>query len=307
MSAEERAPLLLHSLATFEAEILRCLDIAEPRRIIEIGSETGASTLVLAEWAERHDASVVCVDPDPAAVVVEHAGAHPTLEVVAGASPGALDGLDPADAYVIDGDHNHWTVSRELAHAYGSEDRRPLCILHDVSWPSARRDQYYAPERIPPEGRRPHSFEGGVVPGNPELVRGGFRGAGAFAWAEQEGGPANGVLTAVEDLLARREDLRLVRVPAVFGVGYLWSREAPYAEALEAEVGGLHEDPLLARLEGNRLGLYLEVLELHDRMRREALRADRVITDLQAQVGRLDAECSRLRLEALPDEEAGRR
>ena len=300
---EERAPLLLHSLAAFETTILRCLDLVEPRRIVEIGSETGVTTLALAEWAGRHGASLTSVDPDPAAPVVEHAASHPELRVVAGASPGALAEIEPADVYVIDGDHNHWTVSRELEHAYADGGGRPLCILHDVGWPCARRDQYYAPERIPADGRHPYSYEAGVVPGEPGLVPGGFRGAGAFAWAREEGGAANGVLTAVEDLLERRDDLRLVRVPCIFGVGYVWSCDAPYAEALAAELDRLHEDPLLARLEDNRIELYLEVLTLHDRMRREALRDDRVIVDLQAQVGRLEAEAARLRLEAVADVE----
>lgn len=299
MTAGERAPLLLHSLATFEAQILRCLDLVEPRRIIEIGSETGASTVSLVDWAGRHGASIASVDPDPAPRVLEYAATHPELEVVAAPSPAALEGLEPADVYVIDGDHNHWTVTRELAHAYADEQRRPFCILHDVGWPSARRDAYYAPERLPAEGVRPYSYEGGVVPGHPGLVeQGGFRGAGAFAWATEEGGPGNGVLTAVEDLLERRTDLRLVRIPCVFGVGYLWSRDADYAGALEAELGGLHEDALLDQLEANRLELYLKVLDLHDRMRLEALRADRVISGLHTQVGQLDAETARLRLEA---------
>ena len=71
-----------------------------------------------------------------------------------------------------------------------------LVFLHDVHWPCARRDFYYAPERIPTEFRQPYDYEGGAVPGHSALVRGGgFRGAGQFAWAVREGGPQNGVLT----------------------------------------------------------------------------------------------------------------
>jgi len=299
VSIDERAPLLLHSLVTFQDEILRCLELVEARRIVEIGSETGASTLALAEWAREHDATVVSVDPDPARRVLEHAAEHPELEVVAGASPAALEGLDAADVYVIDGDHNHWTVSRELAHAYADPASRPLCVLHDVGWPWGRRDLYYAPERLPADGVHPHTFEGGVKPGEPGVVSGGFRGAGEFALARREGGPRNGVLTAVEDAMAERPDLRLVKVPCVFGVGYLWSRDAPYAEALEAELGHLDEDPLLATLEANRLRLYLQVLDLQDGVRRDLLRADRTLADLQAQLGRLAAENAQLRLDAV--------
>ncbi|MBL7373602.1 class I SAM-dependent methyltransferase, partial [Escherichia coli] len=73
-----------------------------------------------------------------------------------------------------------------------------LALMHDVSWPCARRDCYYAPDRIPEEHRHPHSFDGGVSLGQPDcLPNRGFRGAGSFAWALHEGGPRNGVLTAV--------------------------------------------------------------------------------------------------------------
>ena len=52
---------------------------------------------------------------------------------------------------VIDGDHNYWTVSEELRllseRAPGAE--LPLLLFHDVCWPHARRDDYFAPELIP--------------------------------------------------------------------------------------------------------------------------------------------------------------
>ena len=52
---------------------------------------------------------------------------------------------------------------------------------------------------------------------------GGFRGEGAFAYALEEGGERNGVLTAVEDFLAGRDDLELRRIPAIFGVGVVFA------------------------------------------------------------------------------------
>ncbi len=36
----------------------------------------------------------------------------------------------------------------------------PLILCHDVGWPHASRDSYYAPETIPPEHRQA-TVEGG--------------------------------------------------------------------------------------------------------------------------------------------------
>lgn len=296
--SEPGAPLLLHSLSTFEELIFFCLEIVQARRIVEIGSETGVLTVKLADWAARRGAVVICVDPEPAGAVLERAAQGESLQVVAGASPAALEGLAPGDAYILDGDHNYHTVSGELAHVFGDPAGTALAIMHDVGWPAGRRDMYYAPERLPADALHAHSYDKGAVPGCSELVTGGFRGAGSFALAEHEGGERNGVLTAVEDALARREDLRLVTLPAVFGVGFAWSTHAPYATALQARLGPLHEDPLLAALERNRLALYLRTLELQDLIGANSSRADRVIADLNEQIGELDAENARLRLAA---------
>jgi len=291
-------PLLLHSLLTFRDLLFGCLEAADARRIVEIGSESGEFTVELADWVAGRDGRVISVDPSPAGRVLARAREDERLEIVAGASPEALEGIERGDAYVIDGDHNHWTVLRELRHAYaGTESGAgPLCILHDVGWPSGRRDMYYAPERLPAEALHPHSYRAGAIPGRSELVDGAFHGGGQFAWADHEGGERNGVLTAVEDAMAEIGGLRLAVIPCVFGVGILWPEAAPWAAGVEAEVAPLDGHPLLAALEANRLALYLRVLELQDDRSRDRLRGDRVIADLQEDVGRLDAENARLRL-----------
>ncbi|MEJ7790307.1 MAG: class I SAM-dependent methyltransferase, partial [Thermoleophilaceae bacterium] len=129
---DQPAPLLLHSLSTFRELILCCLEIVQARRIVEIGSETGALTIELSDWAAERQAVVVSVDPEPAHSVVKRAAETPALELVAGVSPEALEGIQPADVYIIDGDHNHYSVSRELRHVFADPERFPLAILHDV-------------------------------------------------------------------------------------------------------------------------------------------------------------------------------
>ena len=171
-------------------------------------------------------------------------------------------------------------------------------VLHDVGWPAARRDQYYAPERIDSEARHEHSFHGGVKPGRSQLGPDGFRGAGSFAWAEHEGGPRNGVLTAVEDFMATEPGLRLMRVPCIFGVGFLYPEAASWADRLTAFLEPFHENPLLRTMEENRTALYVRVLDLQDDIEAQRLRADRVITGLHDEIGELEAADARRSLAA---------
>lgn len=290
-----RPPALLHSLHEFSPLILACLTAVAPRRIVEIGSEAGAFTEDLCAWGAEHEASVVAVEPMPTAKhrrLVDEYG----LQLVRGKSPEALRGLGEFDVAVIDGDHNYWAVSQELAHVF-SGAHAALAIVHDVAWPCARRDQYYDPADIPAEHRQPFSYEGGVVPGDPGQVDGGFRGEGAFAYALREGGPANGVLTAVEDLLAERTELEFMRVPCIFGLGFIFLSEAPWADELRRLVGPLHESDLLSTLEANRIDLYLRLIDPSGPTERPQPAADGLVASLQRQIEQLQVELARLRLE----------
>ena len=289
--------LLLYSLREHRELIERCLAVAAPKRVVEIGSEAGGFTREMVDWAERNDAHFTTVEPYPIDEVRDlaerHAGA---FELVVGRSPAALADVAPADVYVVDGDHNHWTVLRELRAIY-SDGREPLTILHDVGWPCARRDQYYSPRRLPPEAVHEHSYDEGRVPGRSELARGGFGGAGEFAVATEEGGPRNGVLTAVDDFVAEREGLVYAHVPVVFGLGVLYSTRAPYAEELRVLLEPWDRNELLERLERNRVELYSAVLELQEAARELDAGRDRVLLRYATRLGDLEAENAALRLE----------
>jgi hypothetical protein len=70
-----------------------------------------------------------------------------------------------------------------------------------------------------------------------------------------EGGAKNGVQTAVDDSLAADERFTCLTVPLVFGLAVLYARCAAYAPALEALLSPLHHNPLLQRVEDNRVNL----------------------------------------------------
>jgi hypothetical protein len=290
--------ILIYSLSEHRDLIFRCLEAAEPRRVVEIGSEAGGMTRELARWASEKGARVVTVEPFPIDEVREMDARSEHFSLVEGRSPEALERIEPADAYLIDGDHNHWTVLHELRAIYREgEASPPLAILHDVGWPCARRDQYYSVAALPPEAVRPYSYSKGRVPDGSELVEGGFGGEGGFAVAVEEGGPRNGVLTAVEDFLAECPELEYVHVPAVFGLGVIYAREAAYAERLGEILRPWHENELLARLEQNRVRLYARVLELQGARTRLDAGANLVMLRYAERLAELEAENASLRLE----------
>ena len=265
------ADLLIHSMAEFEPILTGALQIAGAANIVEIGAEFGGASARLAAHAQAHGGWLTSIDPSPKREFLDWVAANPHIRHVAAPSLESIETCGGTDAWVIDGDHNWYTVYHELKaiERVCTRDGKPiLAILHEMCWPWARRDLYYAPDRIPADFRHPYSFDDGVTQGNPGLVRGGgFRGMGQFACARREGGPRNGVLTAVEDFKAESDrELVLAIIPAVFGLGILFDSAAPWAEALGRAVLPYHKHPLLAALEENRLANYLRVIELQDAM-----------------------------------------
>jgi hypothetical protein len=288
--------VLIYSLSEHRDLIFECLEAVAPKRIVEIGSEAAGMTREMARWAEQHDAQFAAVEPFPITEVREMAARSSHFSLVEGRSPEALAAIEPADAYLVDGDHNHWTVLHELRAIYAN-GAAPVAILHDVGWPCARRDQYYAVDALPEDAVLPHSHTKGRVPGRDELVDGGFGGAGEFAVALEEGGPANGVLTAVDDFLGERTDLAYAHVPAVFGLGIIYSKDAEYAPRLAEILRPWHENRLVARLEQNRVSLYARVLELQDRLSRADSASNLVLLRYAERLADLEAENASLRLE----------
>jgi len=242
-----------YSLSNVFELMAGCLEAAEVKSVLEIGSFKGELTRDLLEWSAGTDVTIAGMDPIPPdeleALAAEYEEA---LELIREVSLDVLNTRDFADAIIIDGDHNYYTLSSELKiigeRAPGKE--MPLLMFHDVCWPHARRDTYYAPERIPEEHRQPLAHNEGIAPRNPGTAEWGL----PFIWAaKNEGGPANGTLTAIEDFMAENPGLELVVVPAFFGFGILWHKDAPFADAVGDFIRPWHRHPVLERLESNRV------------------------------------------------------
>jgi Methyltransferase domain len=234
------------------AEVMTgCLEAAEAGSVVEVGAYAGDLTRFLLDWAEPSGARVWAIDPSPQKELVRLSEERSELELFQATSHQALPEMPRADAYVIDGDHNYFTVSEELRliveGSPGSE--LPLLMFHDVGWPHGRRDDYFAPEQIPADYRQATIEGGGLFPGISEPRAGGL----PYKWpAATEGGPRNGVLTAVEDFVKKRDGLRLAVVPSFFGLGIVWHCDAPYADRIAEILDPLDRNPILQRLEANR-------------------------------------------------------
>ena len=273
------------TLANLADVVFGCLDAAGARSVIEIGAEYGLFTKELLAWADRSGAErIAAVDPAPDRRLTGLAEAHPELDLIVATSFDALEAAEPFDAVVIDGDHNYFTVSGELrliAERAG-DSPLPLILLHDVGWPHGRRDSYYAPERIP-EGDRQPIYEGAfLAPDEP-----GVTAHGLFfeRVAPHEGGPRNGVLTAVEDFVSGQAELELAVVPPFFGLGVVWDRRASWAGAVAELVGPLDRNPLLERVERKRVDHL--VAEFVNLQRIDALRSAEYEMRLEAVRGLL--------------------
>jgi hypothetical protein len=233
--------------------MLPCLETAQVRSVAEVGAFAGDLTRVLVAWARSAGARVQAIDPVPQPGLVALAEEHAALELVRETSLEALEHMPLPDAIVIDGDHNYHVVSQELAliARRAGDAPLPLLLFHDVAWPHARRDDYFAAEQIPESGRHPVAgSKGGIVPGEAGLVPGGLPYPRSAA---HEGGARNGVLTAVEDFIATREDVRFALIPAFFGFGIIWPENAPWASPMADLLAPYDRNPIIAELEANRV------------------------------------------------------
>jgi len=199
-----------------------------PSSVVEIGALRGDTTMSLLQSLGASTRLHV-IDPVPQFDPAEHEQRFRGQYVFhRDTSLRVLPALEPVDVALIDGDHNWFTVYRELqvleAQAEASGGEPPLMVVHDIDWPYGRRDGYYDPGAIPPEYRQPYR-KAGIVRHRSELADNGGVNRNLDN-AIAEGTPRNGVRTAVEDFLATSEHPYEFRSVAGFhGLGILVSHQ----------------------------------------------------------------------------------
>jgi cephalosporin hydroxylase len=242
----------------WEVAIAPVLHAARVKRVVEIGALRGETTVKMLHDLGP-DVVLHVVDPVPDFDPSEHerqfAGRYHFHRAL---SLDVLPTLELMDAALIDGDHNWYTVYNELRLLSETARRSgaflPVLVLHDVLWPYGRRDLYYAPEQIPDEFRQPYA-RAGMAPAWKDLLPSGGLNP-TMNNAVTEGGPRNGVMTALDDFIAEYDrPVRRVVLPIYFGL------------AIVVETAQLEQQPELAaaldRLENSEGELdLLKVAEL---------------------------------------------
>jgi hypothetical protein len=227
--------------------------------VVEIGADRGFTTRALAAKCASIGVSFTSVDPNPAPYVdkidsVDH------RRMTSEAFFADVASVPAAGVWIVDGDHNYETVLMELQNiAALTKERDAVIFLHDIGWPWGRRDLWYNGAAAPGEARLAASVsldEEGVVPPSEGIFMGAVE-----AVAPLEGGPQNGVMTAVEDFLASTEgsEWHLMWSPVFYGFGFVARRstlDSGKISSLSQLFDSLHHArDILGSLEFNRLRL----------------------------------------------------
>jgi hypothetical protein len=258
---------------------------ARPARLMQIGAGDGQVSVQLLEYCRQSGCRADIIEPRPAAGLEAALAAYPDEHVYQQLLP--LKGILLAEhphLIMLDGEPNWWTVfnALNLLRRLSTERGRPfpLVLAHHTAWPYARRDAYPNPGAV--EETHPFAYQG-VDPDRPDLVQDGLN--GQFAHATHEGGPRNGVLTAIEDFLASAPlDLEFHNLPVLHGLGVLAPAERITPELRELIDGFLSPEGLAratqaASMQAMRLAARLAETEARLERRTVALRRARKLLD----------------------------
>ena len=126
----------------WEILILPICRLISAKTFVEIGSEEGKlAAKVLAFIQEARQGHLTVVDPKPLYSFSDWKKEHgervtffcsPSLDVI--------EEIPLPDVYLVDGDHNYYTVINELQliESVAGERPLPLIFFHDAAWPYAR-------------------------------------------------------------------------------------------------------------------------------------------------------------------------
>lgn len=228
--------------------------------IVEIGSGTGVNTRNILEYCKDFNAHLTTIDYNPNFDVNEFKSEYGNeFEIYMELSFNRLPLLKNYEAILIDGDHNWYTVYKELKIIEKSFKNKkfPIIFLHDVGWPYARRDLYYNPENIPKTYRQPYKKLGL----DPETLH--LKGKGGLNPflnnSINSNNPRNGVLTAVEDFIDESNlEFSFYRIEAFNGLGILYPKNYKIDNIVKKVI---KDSDLMNILEKERLKLIIAFSE----------------------------------------------
>jgi hypothetical protein len=226
----------------------------QARCLLEIGADEGENTKLLSMYCDAFNAALTVIDTVLKPSLQQIISNSGKIKMIVGKSHDVLPTLDkPVDAVFLEGDLNHYTIYGDLAELKRLADRRntpfPLIFVRSASWPYARRDMYYDPAGLPKDATHDHE-KSGMTPWSSQLKE--MMINYPFENAKYEGGPQNGVWTAVEDFVADSGlPLKLFSLLSNNGLGVM------YLENSEAEQF-INQNLIIPE----RIRLFLETCEI---------------------------------------------
>jgi O-methyltransferase len=253
---------MLVSMTAFWDVMQELLNITKPSRLVEIGGDQGECTQKFCAWANSHNAYVHVIEIQPADALKRIVEQYQFARLHVGLSLELLPTMEGVACFVVDGDHNYYTVYNELKLIF-QYNKPDLILLHDTGWPWGRRDLYYDVNTIPNEYRNDPVTDPnlGILPGHEGVFpEKGLRSNGQFAFARVEGGSKNGVRTAVQDFLVENSDYELFTIDCVFGLGILVPKSTAHYSRVVNVLTRYVANPLIALLEEDRLQSFVNSL-----------------------------------------------
>lgn len=295
--------------AYWPAIIAPILAAVRPRSVVEVGAGDGINTLHLLELAAGWNGIVHAVDPLPRFAVEElesrYAGRFRFHRML---GRDALAQIGCADAYLLNGDLNWYSVVQELQAVEhcareAAAPAFPLVFLHGTGWPYARRDRYCDPLVIP-EAHRQRFRRAGVALGQAGLAGSGDGLHPDDNHAIAEGGAHNGVRTGLEDF-ARESGFNLAVLHAAAFHGMSVIADAAMLDPSSALAGVLGElrwppaaERLLEGLERDRVEAVLAI-ERESRLRtRGAIAYEAQLRKLKSRHARVVGQLKQSRTDA---------
>lgn len=238
----------------WETIIKPVIKMVDAKTIVEIGAQNGYTTKKIIDYACAVSGEAHSIDPFPNFdYKTWENDSNSRFKMHLGLSLDVLPHLPAFDVYLIDGDHNWYTVYHELnAIKAACQNQKVLIILHDIGWPYARRDLYYNPDNIPSEYRNDYKKQG-IKYGCPELQEGGINSElyNATAYAT----PRNGVLTAIEDFLKENSEFEFMNIDCCNGLGII-KKKGTYDNIFNYANNSSTLKLLLKQTEENRLDFF---------------------------------------------------
>ena len=263
----------LCSMVNFYPEAKRIMDAVCINHILEIGSEAGVNTLALLEYAKSRNAKLTTVDPVTIQFPFAVSG-EKSFHFFQGTSQEFLSSKFSAEVIFMDGDHNYETVINDLEniHQNRAANKIKVMFLHDVSWPWARRDNYYDLSQI--SAPNPNYADTQVSPYI--SAKKFYLPPCGYTVATQEGGAKNGVLTAIEAFLKKNGTTwAFWHIPIIYGIGILCCtdnlNDEEYSAIKKFSDELLSHRDLLATLELNRIENLCLIQSLSDELKKAGM------------------------------------